>query len=276
MEMKKCAKCGKVKPQTSENFQTMFDKRDGVSRFHSQCRQCSRDYAKKRREENPDIIKKQKAAYYEKNKEQLRMKTKQWKKDNPEKVRQYIQNNQDKTKEQRKKYQEENSDRIAAYRRAYKEQNADEIRKRNRYYYYENREKIKDYQNHYGKTEQGRKVAAIKTQRRRAKKAELPATLTPEQWKITMDEFNNKCCYCGKKRKLTQDHFIPLSKGGWYTHNNIVPSCGECNINKSNKDFAEWYPTYEFYSKQREKKILKFLHYDIESGLQQLTVGVFE
>ena len=49
------------------------------------------------------------------------------------------------------------------------------------------------------------------------------------------------CAYCGEEKILHKDHFVPLSKGGEFTHNNVVPSCACCNVSKSNNDFFEWY-----------------------------------
>ncbi len=49
------------------------------------------------------------------------------------------------------------------------------------------------------------------------------------------------CYYCGRKvspQELTMDHRIPLSKGGFSTKENIVPSCKECNNQK--KALAPW------------------------------------
>lgn len=44
------------------------------------------------------------------------------------------------------------------------------------------------------------------------------------------------CHYCKKKfppEKLTMDHIVPLARGGKSRRGNIVPSCGECNKDKS-------------------------------------------
>ena len=51
---------------------------------------------------------------------------------------------------------------------------------------------------------------------------------------------NFTCQYCGKnpkedKIKLHLDHIIPVSKGGLTNKDNLITSCQECNIGKSNK-----------------------------------------
>lgn len=111
-----------------------------------------------------------------------------------------------------------------------------------------------------------------KKHRRAARKNGLAATYTYKQWCSTKATFGHKCAYCGEDAVLTQDHFIPLSKGGEYTHNNIVPVCSMCNSNKRDLDFFEWYPQQPFYSNVRERKILKYLNYDGE--FQQLAMNL--
>ena len=69
-----------------------------------------------------------------------------------------------------------------------------------------------------------------------ARKKGLPATLTVEQWGAIQAAYKYRCAYCGKKeskkRPLTQDHVIPLSKDGGTTADNIVPACTSCNSKK--------------------------------------------
>lgn len=43
------------------------------------------------------------------------------------------------------------------------------------------------------------------------------------------------CTYCGRPHEHT-DHFVPLSKGGAHTVENLVPSCAECNLSKKDRD----------------------------------------
>jgi 5-methylcytosine-specific restriction endonuclease McrA len=105
-----------------------------------------------------------------------------------------------------------------------------------------------------------------------ARKRDLPSTLTMEQWDTIKYAFDNKCCYCGQEKPLEQEHFIPLSKGGEYAHNNIVPACRSCNARKFNTPFEIWFPKQEFYSKKREQRILKFLNY--KSDTQQLSLSI--
>lgn len=73
-------------------------------------------------------------------------------------------------------------------------------------------------------------------ERRRALEAELPATLTEEQWNMLLDAYGHKCAYCGEHPEnggaLHKEHVVPVSRGGGYTLENIVPACGSCNSRK--------------------------------------------
>jgi len=82
-------------------------------------------------------------------------------------------------------------------------------------------------------------------QRRKAREKSLPATLTAEQWKETLEFFGYLCAYCGEEWEH-QDHFVPLSKGGGYTQDNIVPSCVECNLSKSSLLPQDWCSTQQY------------------------------
>lgn len=76
----------------------------------------------------------------------------------------------------------------------------------------------------------------ITEERRRSRKRYLPATLTKGQWNAILVAYRFSCAYCRQKAaKLTQDHVIPVSKGGGYTSDNIVPACQSCNSQKSAK-----------------------------------------
>lgn len=110
----------------------------------------------------------------------------------------------------------------------------------------------KYYRNH-------KDACLIYSQKREAKKKNLSATLTLEQWENTKNFFDNRCCYCGVETNLVQEHFIPVSKNGVYSEENIVPSCRSCNSSKRDKFFKDWYNTYMYYDKGREEKIQKFI-----------------
>jgi 5-methylcytosine-specific restriction endonuclease McrA len=70
--------------------------------------------------------------------------------------------------------------------------------------------------------------------KRRAKHPDFISDLTTEQWESIKTFYGNACAYCGGSGlKLTQDHVVPIAKGGHHTASNIVPACMSCNCRKN-------------------------------------------
>lgn len=255
MAKKKCSQCGKEYPLTSEYFPIRKDSKDG---FRSQCKQC---YSQKKKQ------------YYEENKEYVLEYMGEYRGKNKEKIKQakaeYYQKNKTLIDEKNKRDYLENRERYLKYFKQYYQENKEEIKKWDSKYGKKNRHMIRRYEKEYYKKNKDKHRAKIN--RRRARKRGLPSNLTDTQWEKIKKHFNNKCSYCGKETFLEQEHFIPLSEGGEYTHNNIIPACRSCNASKNNKSFFEWYPEQEFYSKEKEKKILEYLGYTSEN-IQQLSI----
>jgi 5-methylcytosine-specific restriction endonuclease McrA len=59
--------------------------------------------------------------------------------------------------------------------------------------------------------------------------------VTAEDWLEIVAAHKNRCHYCRKRKILTIDHVIPLSKGGKHVKENLVPACRGCNSAKNNK-----------------------------------------
>jgi len=82
------------------------------------------------------------------------------------------------------------------------------------------------------------------SKRRRALKfSPLPAkgALTQEAWNAIVWAFNETCAYCECVVELTQDHIIPLSRGGLHVVLNVVPACRTCNSKKYNRTLVEFF-----------------------------------
>lgn len=184
----------------------------------------------------------------------------------------YYQKNKNKILEREKPKHEDKGGTINQ-RKEYYIESKEQIQNRRKKHYQENKDKYNESRSKWRNNNKDKfhAQATRNKQIRKAHNKNLSATYTTEQWVICKDYFNSSCCYCGRGRKLTQDHFIPLSKGGEYTHNNIVCSCRSCNSGKYNSDFFEWYPRQPFYSIARERKILKYLNYKSQD-IQQLAL----
>jgi 5-methylcytosine-specific restriction endonuclease McrA len=64
--------------------------------------------------------------------------------------------------------------------------------------------------------------------------------LTDDQWMSLMEAWGG-CAYCGNpERALQRDCVLPISRGGRYTIDNVVPACGSCNASKSNDEVTGW------------------------------------
>lgn len=105
-------------------------------------------------------------------------------------------------------WKQDNKDRHAAHSRKYKEKNGSVNYKRSP-------EKIREYHS-----------------RRRALKKNAEGNFTATEWKSLCKLYDYKCAKCGKKKKLTADHVIPLSLGGSNDIDNIQPLCQSCNSSK--------------------------------------------
>lgn len=266
-EFKICSKCKTEYPRTSEYFHVRKKAKDGLT---YQCKVCRSKQSKVWRENNREYTREYARMNYEENKEENRMKVKKYREENIEKER-----------DRGRKYYHENKEKMSIQAKKWKEENQQHLKEYNARYYIENKEYKKIQRKQWG--EQNRdarnEYMRIINHNRRAKLKGLANKLSPKQWKEIKEAFNDSCAYCGMSEgehkvqfneSLHQEHFIPLTEGGEYTHNNIIPACRICNSSKNNNDFFEWYPTYEHYDERREKVILEHLNYMEE--IQQLAL----
>lgn len=267
-EIRKCNKCGEIKPLTIEFFRESKRGKDG---FRRDCRVCEAIAALK---------------WYNDNKARSLEQKKKYRNDNLEKLRESYNNYNNKNKEKRAEWYKQNRKEIDARRFEYKKQwekNSKRRKLQKKQWNNEHKEKTSEYSKKY-RDKNKNKLLELRKQwgkcnrdklninehRRNAKRRTLPSTLNDEQWEDCKQFFDYKCSYCGMELPLEQDHFIPISREGEYTHNNIIPSCKSCNCSKGNRLFKNWYPRQRFYSKHREQKILKYLNY--KNGIQQLSI----
>lgn len=77
--------------------------------------------------------------------------------------------------------------------------------------------------------------------RRRAKRvAASGSDLTETDWFRILDAWGC-CAYCGAEgAALQKDCVLPISRGGRYCLDNVVPACRSCNASKSNEEVTTW------------------------------------
>lgn len=164
------------------------------------------------------------------------------------------------TKKHRVNYKAKNKEKIAEAKKEYCKNNKDKVKSWNTKYRQSNKLKLNIKARIYYKSERGREINNINWHRKIARKMRLDVSFSIEDWKICKAYFNNSCAYCGDEAsKLQYEHFIPLSKEGGFTKENILPSCQRCNLSKKNNDFYEWYPKQKFYSVERIRLIENYI-----------------
>ena len=64
--------------------------------------------------------------------------------------------------------------------------------------------------------------------------------LTDAQWAMLKTLWGG-CAYCGATGDgLQRDCVLPISRGGRYTLDNVVPACQSCNTSKCNSEVTGW------------------------------------
>ena len=76
--------------------------------------------------------------------------------------------------------------------------------------------------------------------RRKRRMDRVEHDLTDEQWAALKEAWNG-CAYCGATDvPLQRDCVLPISRGGRYTLENVVPACRSCNASKCNDEVTGW------------------------------------
>lgn len=67
---------------------------------------------------------------------------------------------------------------------------------------------------------------------RRARKAGAAGSVTTADWFALLEILGRACLKCGVECEPTQDHVVPLAKGGAHHPSNLQPLCRSCNERK--------------------------------------------
>jgi len=173
----------------------------------------------------------------------------------------YSQEEQKKKKaEYFKQYYPKNKETILARGKEWRETNREKYLEGMRDWYRRNKQKkLELSKQYYSENEHNRSYRRIVYQRRRARLKHLPHTLTQQEWEDCLQYFNYQCAYCGATGAMTHEHVTPVTLGGGYTKDNIIPACHSCNSSKCDTVLEVWYPKQEFFTEERLNKILKYL-----------------
>jgi 5-methylcytosine-specific restriction endonuclease McrA len=76
--------------------------------------------------------------------------------------------------------------------------------------------------------------------RRKNRLARVDNDLTAAQWADLLAAWGG-CAYCqAEGPALQRDCIMPISRGGRYTLENVVPACASCNASKHNNEVTGW------------------------------------
>lgn len=184
--------------------------------------------------------------YYQTHKEAYRERLLKWRKENQELYHEqnfkYYWQNRYKILTKSKRRREEHRELISQKKRKHYQKHKEELLKKMRLYRESHREKRSEYGRKYRKTPTGKEVGKRNQAKRRAAKygTSIEARLTAAEWQEIKLVYGYRCVYCGEKKKLSQDHIIPLRKGGYHVKENVVPACKRCNSSKNQKDLQEF------------------------------------
>jgi 5-methylcytosine-specific restriction endonuclease McrA len=85
---------------------------------------------------------------------------------------------------------------------------------------------------------QTRRARAARRRARRVAAADNDLTL--DEWEALLEAWDS-CAYCGTVvGPFQKDCVLPISRGGRYTFENVVPACRSCNASKSNDEVTGW------------------------------------
>lgn len=126
---------------------------------------------------------------------------------------------------------------------AYVEANKDRIREQARAYMQAKRaadpESMRTYNREWFRANSSKHVGYNRA-RRAAKLSGASVGVSEFEWEAIKRRQRNRCFYCTKVAELTQDHVVPLTRGGLHAPGNIVGACKSCNSSKSNAFVSEW------------------------------------
>lgn len=228
MFKKLCHSCGITK-DSSEFYKDKTRK----DRLQLSCKECCCIKAKKYREEHQ---------------EQEKVRHRRYREEHKNESAKYRHEHQKRIAEQKRRYRQEYPEEIAKQRKRSYKKYQQQIAVRGKRYREEHQEQILERKRKYLQTPNGKAVHRRNCQNYRARKKNLEATLTAEQWDCILKTQNNRCNMCGKKftakRQPTQDHIIPMMHNGSYTSDNIQALCKSCNSSKNAKLKMQYIQTW--------------------------------
>lgn len=183
----------------------VYNEKEYNKKYYSDNRQKENARSKKWKDGHKEQVKKQRKRYLLAHLEHLKNCHKKWIKDNRIACRRYCKN-----------YYAKNKKRLQTMNRKWKLEH-------------------KDYMKKYMQNEDNYSKKLFLNSRRRALRKNAEGSHTLEEWELLKKQYGFTCPSCKKKEpeiRLTEDHIIPLVKGGSDYIENIQPLCKSCNCSK--------------------------------------------
>ncbi len=200
-----CLKCGQRLPQTEYYY---YPSRGSYSKKCKECeKSIKRDEYKGRQEKAIATV----HAYREANRDKIKARAREKYKNNVE-------------------YRESQ----LCYQHEYRMQNKRKTLEYATEYRRTNKDSINLKRSEYAKTDAGKVLDRRHDCRRRAarKSATVNGQHSHGEWLEVLKRFNHQCAICGSTEQITQDHIIPITKGGNDSKDNLQPLCRRCNSAK--------------------------------------------
>jgi 5-methylcytosine-specific restriction endonuclease McrA len=166
-----------------------------------------------------------KAAYYQRNKKRILLRRQVFEKQ-PEVI--------ERRRIYHQKWYMENRTRLLALQKAYQAANIEKKHERGRVWFQKNRAR-KLLQNKLWRDSHIEEQNMF-SRRRRIRKQQVGGKHTVSDWLNVKRLFDYRCAICGRSEpdiSLTEDHKIPVVKGGTDNIDNIQPLCRSCNSSKA-------------------------------------------
>lgn len=204
---KRCSKC------RDYFLLSFFNKNKGTKDgYYSYCKKCESETRKEAYQKNINHCREKKKAQAEKFRDKNVIRSKEW-----------YQKNKPHVKNRVMKYREKNLSAYKEYAKGWDLKNAD---------------KRKGYAKRFLQSPKGKEMIHRRNHNRKARIRGAKGTHTTQQWKDLKIKHNYTCLHCNREEpeiKLTEDHIIPISKGGSNDISNIQPLCQSCNSKKKDK-----------------------------------------
>lgn len=210
------------------------------------------------REQNRDAIRAYDRMFYARNPEKKKEQSKRWQSQNKARLRELrklrrqrnTERDREREREHARQWARNNPEKIRAIRKRTYQKNAERRRRDAREAYARKAQTIKFraenaartmLRYHTNPSYKAKCIASAKQRLGRFRRA--PGHYTAEQWLARIMFYGWKCRYCRvllTADTITQDHQIPLIRGGSNWPANLVPCCKTCNSKKRTKTAKEF------------------------------------